>query len=60
MEREEEMRTFINLGVRYGQGLFIGRPESLNADQATVPRTTLYPSPTRSMKPFMRSSLRIR
>jgi hypothetical protein len=32
VEREEEMRTLINLWVRYGQGLFIGRPESLNAD----------------------------
>ncbi len=49
VERGEELRTLLDLGVRYGQGFFIGRPRSLEADQMIVPRMTLYPSPTRSM-----------
>jgi EAL domain-containing protein (putative c-di-GMP-specific phosphodiesterase class I) len=53
VERNEEMRTLIDLGVRYGQGFFIGLPESLDAvattNQVIFPRMTLYPSPTRSI-----------
>jgi EAL domain-containing protein (putative c-di-GMP-specific phosphodiesterase class I) len=56
IERAEEMRALIDLGVRYGQGFLIGRAEPLEAEAAGdssdsrhLPQMTLYPSPTRSM-----------
>jgi EAL domain-containing protein (putative c-di-GMP-specific phosphodiesterase class I) len=56
IERTEEMRVLADLGVRYGQGFYIGRAESLGVDHACgsdgegpFPRMTRYPSPTRSM-----------
>jgi len=62
IERGEEIRALVDLGVRYGQGFFIGRAEPLDAGAAAsgpgvsspaaalpLPCTTLYPSPTRSM-----------
>ena len=55
IERAEELKVLVDLGVRYGQGFYIGKAEPLEADQsrpyaeeAVFPRTTLYPSPTRS------------
>jgi EAL domain-containing protein (putative c-di-GMP-specific phosphodiesterase class I) len=55
IERAEELKVLVDLGVRYGQGFYIGKAESLEADksgayveEALFPRTTLYPSPTRS------------